>query len=95
MTLGEKLCRQPNELVLFLSMHSINRATELSGSPRLDFDEDKHLAVLRHEVQLAQRRAKVSCDDAVAFPAQVALSFRLSFLPKEPPGVKNCHTLVR
>ena len=46
-------------------------------------------------VQLAERRAEVFGDDAVAFPTQIALGLRFSFLPKEPPGVKNCHALVR
>ena len=56
MTLSEKLCRQPNELVLFLSIHGMNRAPELSSSPRFDFDKDQHRAVLRHEVQLDSLR---------------------------------------
>ncbi len=76
-------------------MHRMDRASELCGPSRFDLNEDHHAAVLRHEIQLAERRAEVFGDDAVAFPAQIAFGLRLSFLPKEPPGVKNCHTLVR
>ena len=95
MTLGEKLRGESHKLLLFLPMHGMNRAPELPGPARLDFDEHQHLAVFRHEIQFSQRGTKVSGHDTVAFPAQVPFSLRLSFLPKEPPGVKNSHALVR
>lgn len=95
MALSEKVRSQLDKLVLFLAMDGMDCPSELSAPSRLDLDEYQHGAVLRYEVQLAQRRTKVSGDDAVPFPAQVALGLRLSFLPKESPGVKNCHTLVR
>jgi hypothetical protein len=81
--------------LLLLPIHCMNRASELCDPSRLDLNEDQHAAVLRHEIQLAERRAEVFGDDAVAFPTQIALGLRFSFLPKEPPGVKNCHALVR
>lgn len=95
MTLSEKLRSQLDEFLLFLSVHGMDRTPELCGPSRFDLDKDQHPAVFRHEVQFAQRRAEVSGDDAVAFPTQIAFGLRLSFLPKESPGVKNCHTLVR
>jgi len=54
MTLGEKLRGESHKLLLFLPMHGMNRAPELPGPARLDFDEHQHLAVFRHEVQFSQ-----------------------------------------
>ena len=95
MTLREKLRGESHKLPLFLPVNGMNRAPELPGPARLDFDEHQHLAVFCHEVQFSQRGPKVSGYNTIAFPAQVPFSLRLSFLPKEPPGVKNSHALVR
>ena len=95
MSLSEKLSSQPDEFLLFLPMHRIDRTSEPCGPSRLNLNEDQHASVLRHEIQLAERRTEVFGDDPVALPAQITLGLRLSFLPKETPGVKNCHTLVR
>jgi len=95
MPLSEKLSGQPDEFLLFLPMHRIDRTSEPCGPSRLNLNEDQHASVLRHEIQLAERRTEVFGDDPVALPAQITLGLRLSFLPKETPGVKNCHTLVR
>lgn len=95
MALSKKLGGQPNEFLLFLPVHGMDRTPEMSGSPRLDLNEHEHVAILCHEVQFSQRGSEVSGHDAVALSAQVAFCLRLSFLLKEPPGVKNCHALVR
>jgi hypothetical protein len=39
MTLSEKLRGQSHKLLLLLPVHGMNRAPELSGPTRLDFDE--------------------------------------------------------
>lgn len=95
MSLGKKLGSQPDEFLLFLPMHRMDRTSEPCGPSRLDLNEDQHAAVLRHEIQLAERRTEVFGDNPVTLPAQITLGLRLSFLPKETSGVKNCHTLVR
>src|SRR4029078_13432123 len=95
MSSSEKLGGQPYESLLLLPMYRMYCASELCGPSRLDLNEHHHAVVLRDEIQLAERRAEVFGDDAVAFPQQIALGLRLSFLPKQTPGVKNCHALVR
>ena len=95
MAVREELRGEADKLLLFLPMHGMNRPSKVAASSRFDLDEHQDLAILRHEVQFAQRRAEISGDNAVAFAAQVALGLRLSFLPKESSGVKNRHALVR
>ena len=95
MSPSEKLGGQPDEFLLLLPMHRMDCAPEPCGPSRLDLNEDQHATVLRHKIQLPERRAEVFCDAPVAFPTPITLGLRLSFLPKETPGVKNCHTLVR
>ena len=95
MPLSEELRGQADEFLLFVPIHGMDRSSKPCGPSSLDLNEHQHIAVLRHKVQLSQRRANVFGDDAVALTAQIALGLRLSFLPKESPGVKNCHTLVR
>ena len=95
MSLSEKLGSQPDEFLLFLPMHRMNRTPEPCSPSRLNLNENQHAAVLRHEIQFAERRTEVFGDNPVAFPPQITFGLRLSFLPKEMPGVKNCHTLVR
>src|SRR6476620_1613011 len=59
MSLSEKLGSQPDEFLLFLPMHRMNRTPEPCSPSRLDFNEDQHTAVLRHKIQLAERRTEV------------------------------------
>src|SRR5687767_13668758 len=92
---GEELRRQAHQLSLLLPMYGMNRPAKIRRSACLDFHEHEHVAVLRHQIQLAKGRAQVLGDNPVALLEQIAFGRLLSFLPKESSRVKDCHAIVR
>ena len=95
MSLSQKLGGKLDEFLLLVPMHGVDRSSKLRGSSGLDFNKHEHATILGDKVELSEGRADIFRNDAIAFPPQVALGLRLSFLPKDSPGVKNCHALVR
>src|SRR5687768_200444 len=95
MVFSEKLSGQSNEFRLLSSVDGMDRSAKIHCPSCLDLDKDENRTVLGDEVQLAQRRAEIFGDDPVTLATQKAFSRRLSFLPEESSGVKNCHAMVQ
>src|SRR5678815_4285102 len=89
------LGRQADQLFLLLPVYGMDRTSEILRPSRLHLDEYQHRSVFDNEIQFTERGTEILGDDPIALPAQVALCRCLSFLPKEPSGVKNSHAIVR
>lgn len=91
MTSREKLRGKTDQLLLFLFVHGMDRSPELLGPARFDLHEYQRRSVFRDQIELAQGGTEISREDPIAFSDQEGLRSRFSFLPKEPPGVKDSH----
>ncbi len=70
------------QLAYFLGADSFLREPEAGARARLDLDEDERGTILRDEIQLAERRAKIARHDSVAEAAQMVLGELLAASPK-------------
>src|SRR5690348_3356201 len=87
LSLGEKILRGLNHLLLFPERDGFERRAEAVTGPRFHFYENQHPAVEHDQVQLPHRAAIVALDQLVAFFLQVNLRQTLAFFAEELPAV--------
>lgn len=92
---GQILGGQLNQLLLFPSMDGMDRPAEFFSSSCLHLDKYQNRTVFGHQVQFPQRGTEILLDNPITLSTEIPLGCCFSFLPKEPSGVKDCHTIVR